>query len=158
MPDAQARPQEPANDEDIEARYLSGVVGFWLRQASNAMSADFARHMEGTGMRPVLVAILSVIDENPGLNQGQLGRALGVQRANMVSLVGTLAERGLVDRRDAPGDRRAFALHLTRKGEKMLAECRGRIAAHEEHMLEPLSIRERAQLLDLLKKVETRGR
>lgn len=157
MPQQTIPSRPPANDEEVRANFLAQLTGYWLRRASNTMTGDFAEAMQGTGMRPVLVSILSVIEENPGLNQGQLGRALGIQRANMVTLVGGLMNRDLIARHDVPGDRRAFALHLTPAGQDMLDECRRRLLAHEERMLSILSAEERALFLDLLKRVEAQG-
>ncbi|MBC2778587.1 MarR family winged helix-turn-helix transcriptional regulator [Parasphingopyxis marina] len=147
----------PANDEAISLGRLNDFTGFWLRRSINVMATDFGEAMQGTGMRPTLVSIMAVIDANPGLNQGQLGRALSIQRANMVSLVGGLMDRGLVERRDVPGDKRAFALHLTPDGEAMLAECFRRVEAHEEKMLAEISSGEKARLIELLQRICAEG-
>lgn len=147
----------PANDDEISLGRLNDFTGFWLRRSFNIMATDFGEAMQGTGMRPTLVSILAVIDANPGLNQGQLGRALLIQRANMVSLVGGLMDRGFVERRDVPGDKRAFALHLTPDGETMLAECLRRVEAHEEKMLDEISSSEKAWLIEKLQRICAEG-
>ena len=148
------------NPEDEEAPLgaLDHLVGYHLRRASGAFGADFARAVEGTGMRQVLFGILSVVGANPGINQGAAGRSLGIQRANMVTLINQLADLGLLDRQTAADDRRALALRLTQAGEKMLEECLERIEAHEEHMLAGLTAAERRTLLGLLTKIEGRKR
>lgn len=143
----------PGVEEEVRLGNLAGLVGYRLRRASGAMDADFLRSMEGTGMRPVLFGMLSVIDANPGISQSMLGRTLGVQRANMVPLANDLVDRGLVERRMAPNDKRAFALRLTDTGRALLGECLGRVHSHEGRALEKLSPAERTQLLDLLAKI-----
>jgi DNA-binding MarR family transcriptional regulator len=105
------------NDPSFEAANLGDLpvlVGYHLRRASSAFSADFARAVAGTGMRQVLFGILTVVGANPGINQGMVARILGIQRANMVSLINELVDSGAVDRRVSPEDRRAFALTLRR--------------------------------------------
>lgn len=105
-------------------------------------------------MRQVLLGILSVIAARPAINQGSVGRLLGIQRANMVSLVTELVERGLVRRELSIDDRRAFALTLTGEGEALLADCLDRIHRQEAAMLEGFSNAERATLLALLSRIE----
>lgn len=150
--------QAPPADEEVSTARLSGLAGYWFRIVWKAILADYGAAMEDLGLSPIQVSILSVIDETPGLNQGQYGRALGIQRANMVNLVGGLMDRGLIERREVPGDRRAFALHLTGEGEAVLGESYRRIEAHEARMFAPLGDDERRALLDMLKRVEFQSR
>jgi DNA-binding MarR family transcriptional regulator len=146
----------PDSDEGAELGELGDLAGYHLRRASAVFAADFARVLAGLNMRQVLFAILAVVDANKGINQGAVGRRLGIQRANMVSLINELADRGLIERRIAPDDRRAFALTMTAAGAEMLAQCLERIRAHEEAMLEGFSSEELAQLLALLARIEAR--
>jgi DNA-binding MarR family transcriptional regulator len=143
--------------ETIELGPLDRLVGYHLRRASAALGSDFARSVEGTGMRQVLFGILSVISANPGINQATIGRVLGIQRPNMVTLVNELIRRGLVARIVDSDDRRAFVLNLTAAGEAMVAETLARIRVHEERMLAGLSAAERATLNRLLDRIAAKG-
>ncbi|MEO9133236.1 MAG: MarR family transcriptional regulator [Sphingomonas sp.] len=149
---------QKVDDEEAPLGVLEQLAGYHLRRASGAFGADFARAVEGTGMRQVLFGILSVVGANPGINQGAAGRSLGIQRANMVTLINQLADVGLLDRQTAADDRRALALSLTAAGETMLEECLARIEVHEEHMLAGLTAAERRTLIGLLTKIEGRKR
>jgi DNA-binding MarR family transcriptional regulator len=146
--------------DDIEAGVVLGPVveltGYHLRRASSVFGNDFSRAVAGTGIRQVLFAILSIVAANPGINQGAAGRALGIQRANMVSLINELVERGLVDRQVAADDRRAFSLTVTTAGNAMIADCLARIHAHEARLLSDLSKDERAALIELLQRIEAK--
>lgn len=135
---------------------LGPLVGYHLRRAFGAFSADFATAMDGTGMRQVLVGILSVVSGSPGINQGAVGRVLGIKRANMVSLINELVDAGLISRVVDASDRRAFSLEITEQGSAMLADCLERIDAHEAQMLAGFSDAERAMLLELLGRIERR--
>lgn len=146
------------DDDTASLGGLGDLAGYHLRRASSAFATDFARALTGTGMRQVLFGILSVVDANPGINQGAVGRSLGVQRANMVALINELVDLGLVLRRVSDGDRRAFALTMAPAGTAMLTECLTRIRTHEEEMLSDLSAAERTQLIALLTKVEAKER
>lgn len=107
-------------------------------------------------MRQVLVGILAIVEANAGINQGAVGKMLGIKRANMVSLINELIERGAIERTMTPGDRRSFSLELTASGKALLTECMTRIADHEAKLLAGLSGREQQLLLDLLSRVAAR--
>lgn len=135
---------------------LGPLVGYHLRRASGAFAADFAAAVEGTGMRQVLIGILAVVSGNAGINQGAVGRVLGIKRANMVSLINELVERGLITRDIDSADRRAFTLNITMAGSTMLGECLSRIERHERQMLASFTQPEKETLLDLLGRIEGR--
>lgn len=145
------RAEAPASNADIST--FSGLVGYRLRLATNAMTSDLRVTLEGTGLRPVLVAMLGVVARNPGIIQTALGNALGVQRANLVPLLNELDDRNLIERRPAPNDKRAYALHVTAAGESILEEALARIHDHEGRLLHRLSAGERETLKQLLAKI-----
>lgn len=107
-------------------------------------------------MRQVLFGVLSVISANPGINQGNVGRILGIQRPNMVALVNELIAGGWVKRTVDSVDRRAFVLTLTPVGEQVIAATLVLIHEHEERMLRDLSAQERRTLIRLLGRIEAR--
>lgn len=144
------------SQEHNEIGPLGPLIGYHLRRAFGAFAGDFANAVEGTGMRQVLVGILSVVSGSPGINQGAVGRVLGIKRANMVSLINELVDAGLLQREVDPGDRRAFSLNISESGRAMLDDCLVRIAAHEQRMLSGFTDAERAMLLELLGRIERR--
>lgn len=152
-----ALPGGASEQEDgVSLGVLRRLVGYHMRRASGVIGEDFARALQGTGMRQVLFGMLSIVQANPGINQGMVGRMLGIQRANMVGPVNELVERGWLDRQVDANDRRAFSLSLTKAGEKMFAQALDRIRAHEDRLLSDFSVAERAQLIDLLSRLEAR--
>jgi DNA-binding PadR family transcriptional regulator len=73
--------------------------------------------------------------------------------SRLVALLDELEERGLVERRDTPEDRRAHSLHLTRKGHDTLTAI-GKVArAHDDAVCSALSADERATLGALLRRI-----
>jgi DNA-binding MarR family transcriptional regulator len=97
--------------------------------------------------------VLTLIAANVGLNQSELGLAMGVARSTVVAVIDRLEHRHLVARRPAPHDRRSYALALTPAGEQLLALLTPKILAHERRMAARLSAAEQRQLIDLLQKV-----
>lgn len=151
-------PSIDAADRDVDTQFLDGLVGYWLRRASNVMAADFARAVqEAGGLRSVLVSILAVISANPGIGQTQLGRALNIQRANMVPLLSTLIDEGLIRREASAEDKRVFELYLTPEGTAKLEATQALILAHEKRLLSVLTARERQTLIGLLAKITAAG-
>ena len=136
---------------------LDRIAGYHLRRAYGAMATDFTAAMEGTGLRQVLFAILAVVAKNPGTNQGMVGKVLGIKRANMVSLINELVDRGLLDRIVDRQDRRAFSLTVTPAGDALLCEGLARIAVHEDRMLAGFTGDERELLIRLLKRIHTQA-
>lgn len=148
--------QEDDSAEPVSLGMLESLIGYHLRRASGMFRVDFARIMEGLGIRQALVGVLSVIAANPGVNQGAVGRTLGIKRANMVALINELIGRNLVERKTSTSDRRAFKLTVTAAGRDMLADCRRRIEQHETRLLDSFSEGERQILLELLRRIEGR--
>ena len=157
-PDRISSASVDAADRDIDTQFLDGLVGYWLRRASNVMAADFARAVqEAGGLRSVLVSILAVVGANPGIGQTQLGRVLNIQRANMVPLLSSLIDDGLVCREASVDDKRVFELYLTAEGTAKLEATQALILAHEKRLLSVLTASERRTLIGLLAKVTATG-
>lgn len=102
---------EPADFVDP----ISSRLGYQLRRASSAMMVTLGRDMADIGLRPVEATIIVLVGANPGCIQSELGRRLGIKRANMAPLVAALLARGLIDK--SPVDGRSLALYLTGEGE-----------------------------------------
>lgn len=108
---------------------LQALMGYQLRRASLVMMADLARSLLPTGLRPVEASILLVIESSPGCTQSDVGKVLGVKRANMVPLVASLSSRDLVYRTRVDG--RSQALFLSAAGEALVKAVHEAIDAHE---------------------------
>ncbi|MFO7277087.1 MAG: MarR family transcriptional regulator [Pseudomonadota bacterium] len=142
--------------EQVRLGVLNELVGFHIRRAANAFMSDFNETFVDTGVRQILLAILFIVDANPGIYQGQVGRALGIRRANMVALATELEERGLIKRKVPATNRRALSLTLTDRGREVVAACLKKVRAHERRLLSGFTNDERALLIDLLARIATR--
>lgn len=131
-------------------RELNNSVGFSLRRAQLSMYKDFGRFMDPLEVRPSQFAVLMLINTNPGFSQSAISLTLGIQRANFVSMLDELQERGLVERRTSANDRRSFALHLTKQGEDFVKQMRATHAKLEKAIGRRLGVRNTKILLRLL--------
>ncbi len=105
---------------------------------------------ERTGLHPYHHAILLVLGEGSRETQGAIADSLGYDRGQLVGLLDELEERGLVERRRDPNDRRRHLVRLTPDGKRMLRRLRALARQIEDEFLAPLSDGERATLHALL--------
>ncbi len=74
-------------------------------------------------LSPSQFNVLNLLADRPdGLTQTELGRALIMHRSNVTGLVDRLERRGLLERREAAGDRRAWRVCLTPAGRRLWRE------------------------------------
>src|ERR687887_1522947 len=123
--------------------FLLKRLGF--RAKEQAMSA-----YEGTGLSPYHHAVLVALDEDAHETQGSIADALGYDRGQLVGLLDELEEKGLVERRRDPKDRRRHIVRLTPDGKRMLRRLRALARQIEDEFLAPLSDEQRADLHALL--------
>lgn len=129
---------------------LSGLLGYRLRIAQQAVFRDFARAIPEAS--PGRAGILFLIEANPGVTQSRLAHAVGLDRSTMVGVLHALEARALVERRRGE-DRRTNGLWLTRPGRDLVASLKQRIRVHERRVASRLTAAERAQLIALLEKL-----
>lgn len=146
---ARARSAEPG-PSTVDLGPLPSFVGYALRRAQIAVFQDFVQTMAAHDVRPAQYSVLLLIDRNPGVNQTQLGEALGIKTANLVVMLNGLQKRGLTERRPDATDRRAHALHLTPAGAALMAALQTLQQEHERRMTAALGPDGKRTLLRLL--------
>jgi DNA-binding MarR family transcriptional regulator len=139
-----------AAQQSLKPGPLSGLLGYRLRVAQQAVFRDFARSIPEAS--PGRVGILLLIDANPGVTQSRLAQAVGIDRSTMVGVLHALQGRELIERRRGE-DRRTNGLWLTKAGRTLVAGLKQRIRVHERRVAARLSSAERGQLLELLEKL-----
>jgi len=127
---------------------LKHSPGYSLRRASNAMMGELALRLAAQGLRMADVSVLMLVEANSGITASAVGRALDIQRANMVPLLKKLEDAGLVER--APIDRKSQGLSLTATGRDRLAEARAVIDAFEADLIAKVPAEHREHLLPAL--------
>src|SRR5512146_2348219 len=99
---------------------LASSPGYSLRRASNAMTALLVKSLAAHDLRLVDAPVLVLIAENPQVTASASGRALDIQRANMVPLLKRREDANLIER--VPIDGKSQGLSLTAEGAKKTAE------------------------------------
>jgi len=141
----QAQSQQ-AGRKRTDIAFLVAQLGAYAADkfGERAAALDFTRPQAG---------LLRMISREPGQSQQAVARRLGTPPSRLVALVDGLEQRGLIERRRNPGDRRNYALHLTAAGEQAMAALSQASLEHEQAISAPLTEAERAQLSSLLGKL-----
>ena len=132
---------------------LVGSISFLLSKLGSLTSSRFNAAVAPFGIHPGHYGLLRILQVSGPDSQQALGEALGFAPSRMVALVDELEDKGLVERRRSPTDRRVNMLHLTRKGRTTLAQSTDAGMIWQEELLANLSTTEREQLLKLLQRV-----
>jgi DNA-binding MarR family transcriptional regulator len=138
--------------EPLTADPRGGVASLVVRLGFASLRG-LRTELEPLGLEPRQYAVLRRVGEAEGRSQQALSDALSIGGSRVVALVDALEEKGLVERRPNPADRRARALHLTPEGRATLAAATERAGDHDRRFTAALSGEERAQLAALLEKL-----
>lgn len=125
-------------------------LGFTLSTLGYAVAAGFAKRLAPLDLEPRDFALIRAIGDEGGASQQAIAERLGIPASRMVAFIDALEQRGLVERRAHPSDRRARALYLTSAGGALLAEAFEAAIAFERGLAADLAPEERERLLKLL--------
>jgi DNA-binding MarR family transcriptional regulator len=125
----------------------------WVRmlRLSQKVQPALAETLRRLGLNPAEFDILDTLAAREGLTQQELADALLVTKGNMTYHLCRMEERGLVDRRP---EGRKNRLYLTGEGRRLLEEALPEHEALIDERFSGLSVEDRAQLADLLKKLD----
>jgi MarR family transcriptional regulator, lower aerobic nicotinate degradation pathway regulator len=135
---------------------LVASTTFLLKRLGYAAKDRAMAAYETTGLHPYHHAVMLVLGEGSRETQGAIADALGYDRGQLVGLLDELEERGLVERRRDPDDRRRHLVRLTPDGKRMLRRLRALARRIEDEFLAPLSEEDRASLHALLLRLAER--
>ncbi|MGN6258007.1 MAG: MarR family winged helix-turn-helix transcriptional regulator [Solirubrobacterales bacterium] len=143
----------PSGPGPVNGDRAPSTLAFLLSQVGIHASKRFAERIASVGLTPPLFRVLNLVDAGEGESQQAIGAAAEIPPSRMVAFVDELEQRGLVERRPNPQDRRVRALYLTRKGRGALQRGRKIAKEHEEELTRGMSTADRKRLLDLLQKM-----
>ncbi|ESQ89260.1 hypothetical protein ABAC460_13260 [Asticcacaulis sp. AC460] len=152
-----ARSQRKADESDFTI-IIEDQVGFQLRMAQLAVFSDIIEALKETGLRPVDLSALMLIESDPGVRQQAICDRLRMLRPNVVALVDGLEARGLVDRQVDANDRRANQVHLTDDGRRVLRRALDLQIEHTGRVTAVLDGIDVDNFMDGLKRLATLGK
>ena len=140
-------PEMPTNCLPAE---LVARPGFLLGRLGTTMKSEAMEAFEREGFNAYHYSILALLDEGARTTQAGIADALGMDASMLVSLLDGLEERGLVERKRDPEDRRRHLVSLTSEGRRQLVRLRSTMSKLSDDLLGPLDASERETLHELL--------
>jgi DNA-binding MarR family transcriptional regulator len=126
---------------------------FLIAQVGALAASQFAERLRKLKLAPRHAGILRILNSTPAITQQTLAATLGMAPSRLVVLVDEMEQRGLIERRENPDDRRRYAMHITEKGRSTL-ETIGHISReHSQALLAAISEDEQRQLATLLQRI-----
>lgn len=129
------------------------TLAFLLSQVGIHASRQFSERIAAVDLHPALFRVLNLVDAAEGRSQQAIGGAIEVPPSRMVGFVDELEQRGLVERRPHPTDRRVRALYLTAKGRETLERGREIAKVHERDLTKGMPAADRKRLTEYLQKI-----
>jgi DNA-binding MarR family transcriptional regulator len=131
-------------------------VGFTVSSIGHAVARRFKETLAPLELEPREFALLRGVGANEGASQQAIGERYQIPASRMVAFIDGLEERGLLERRLNPHDRRTHALHLTARGRKLLLRAFTLASELEGDLCAELGAAEREQLIEMLQRVGLR--
>lgn len=122
----------------VDGFRLQDIPSHLLRRVHFKAEEMFHEVFEAESITPRQKAALIVISQSPGLTQNALASQLFMDRNTIADMVKRLCANKLITRTSAPGDARAYQLHLAPAGARLLERVLPRDAEVEQRLLEPL--------------------
>jgi DNA-binding MarR family transcriptional regulator len=136
-------------------RFLLASTGYLLARLGMESRRTWGQMLGEYGLTPHQFGVLMALAQLESASQQQLSAVVGVDPRNAVPIVDALEERGLLERRADPADRRRHAITLTEAGQTMTGQLRQAGDELENWFLESLTDQERAGLHATLSKLFT---
>lgn len=108
---------------------------------------------EGLGIGSYQDSYIADVCANPGVTQEQLSRIMYVHKSNVARQMGSLEEKGFIERRADPADRRSLRVYPTKKAYAALEKVKKAHAEWLELLLGGLDEGERAAASALLQRL-----
>lgn len=141
---------ESLSEPEIAASLKLWVV---LARAFRAVGEGSRRDIERHGLRPTEFAVLEALYHRGPLSLGDIAAKILLTSGSTTYVIDKLEERGLLERRACPEDRRVVFGELTEAGRAVIAEIFPAHARRIGELMGGLSPEGKRQATDLLRRL-----
>ena len=139
-----------ANGFNPLKQVLWGRPGFLVRRLHQIHDALFFSECQTHNITPMQFGILTALSMNPWLDQKAIGDELALDRTTTADVLKRLEDKGLIERRVNPDDRRSRLSVITKTGMQTMNDLYAGMHNSQERLLAPLSELNRMAFLKLL--------
>ncbi|ANT60611.1 hypothetical protein AYJ57_09680 [Salipiger sp. CCB-MM3] len=101
--------------------------------------------------------LIHLAEGGDGISQRELAARISLDTSTLVRLLDLLVERGFIERRVDPNDRRARRIHLTEDGRRELSRIRAMLLQAEHDLLSGIGEDELANMLGSFARITARA-
>jgi MarR family transcriptional regulator, transcriptional regulator for hemolysin len=130
--------------------YLTRSLGFLLADVSRLVRRRFDSRASGLGLTRAQWRVLAQLRRREGINQTALAEIMEIEPITLGRHIDRLVEKGFVERRADPADRRAGRLHLRSQVQPVLDRLREMSGMTSREALAGISEADANRLIELL--------
>ena len=127
--------------------------GHLLRRCHQISVAIFLDDCQAFDLTPLQYATLSALATHGPMDKATIGGVVALDRTTVAVVVKNLEQRGLATTRPSEYDRRAKLVKITARGLSLASSAQSAVAKAQERTVAPLTVKERDELLRLLRKL-----
>ena len=143
----------PGEGKTLHGQELALKLWVVMSRANNALSERLQASVSAHDLTLTAFGILEVLFHTGPLLLGEVQRRILVSSGGVTYLVDRLEKKGLVERRECPGDRRARYAALTEAGEELIRRIFPSHAECIEALMSPLSEEEQRLAVSLMRRI-----
>jgi DNA-binding MarR family transcriptional regulator len=132
-----------------------GYLAYLLRQAQAASRLSMERSLAGLGVTPPQFVVLTMLRAYPGLSGAELARVALLTPQTVGVIIANLERDGAIAKTPHPVHGRVLQWTLTRRGARLLDNCRRHARALERRLAAGLDAKSQATVRRWLSKIAT---
>ena len=145
-----AKLKRDAEEQGINFGPVAGHLAHYMRRLLKSFKYHFKASVGDLDVQASDVGALFVIGLNPGLSPSQLAPAVSLDAAQVTGMLNSFELKGWIARRVSSSDGRARSLHLSRVGEKLVAQLRPVVVEADHTFVDGILTKQEAQQLTSL--------
>lgn len=141
------------DQEPLPPRFVDGYLAYLLALASHRVSEEFHREVEAAGLTIAEWRVLASLTGREQESISTLTHLTLTKQPTLSKIIQRMEQQGLVQRHDTDADRRKTLVSLTAAGREKTQQHVQQAMRHQAEVLKPLSAKEAALLMRVLRKI-----